>query len=235
MKVYIQHLIAILSFLLYFAAGTVSAYPDNDHQITVKGVVLDKTSQPIPGVVVMVKNNQSAGGTITDLDGKFWFNVPVNSVVVFSCMGYETVEKHAIQASTWTIRLSEDAELLAVTEMGYGKRTDISEYRTQTRGGVGIRTYKCSDVTGKVVGIKAVKDSDDIIMITSEGIVIRIAATDVSSIGRSTKGVRLMRLSDDVKVVSVALTEHEEEVEEEEGEVVAEAGEEKPAAEATEE
>ena len=112
MKVYIQHLIAILSFLLYFAAGTVSAYPDNDHQITVKGVVLDKTSQPIPGVVVMVKNNQSAGGTITDLDGKFWFNVPVNSVVVFSCMGYETVEKHAIQASTWTIRLSEDAELL---------------------------------------------------------------------------------------------------------------------------
>ena len=89
MKVYIQHLIAILSFLLYFAAGTVSAYPDNDHQITVKGVVLDKTSQPIPGVVVMVKNNQSAGGTITDLDGKFWFNVPVNSVVVFSCMPIE--------------------------------------------------------------------------------------------------------------------------------------------------
>ncbi len=117
--------------------------------------------------------------------------------------------------------VSEDAELLAVTEMGYGKRTDISEYRTQTRGGVGIRTYKCSDVTGKVVGIKSVKDSDDIIMITSEGIVIRIAATDVSSIGRSTKGVRLMRLSDGVQVVSVALTEHEEvEEEEESGEAV---------------
>ncbi len=116
--------------------------------------------------------------------------------------------------------VSEDAELLAVTEKGYGKRTDISEYRVQSRGGKGIKTYKCSDITGKVVGIKTVHDNEDIIMITSEGIIIRISASDVSSIGRSTKGVRLMRLSDDVEVKSVAITEHEEEEETEEGEVL---------------
>ena len=159
MKVYIQHLIAILSFLLYFAAGTVSAYPDNDHQITVKGVVLDKTSQPIPGVVVMVKNNQSAGGTITDLDGKFWFNVPVNSVVVFSCMGYETVEKHAIQASTWTIRLSEDAELLEeVVVVGYGvqKKESIVGAITSVKSDelVNTGTSMLNDaLAGKVPGL----------------------------------------------------------------------------------
>ena len=104
----------------------------------------------------------------------------------------------------------EGTELLAVTENGYGKRTEISEYRVQSRGGVGIKTYKCSDVTGNVVGIRSVADDEDIIMITSEGIIIRIAATDVSSIGRSTKGVRLMRLSEGVKVVSIGTTEHEE-------------------------
>lgn len=109
---------------------------------------------------------------------------------------------------------SEDTQLLAVTENGYGKRTELSEYRVQSRGGVGIKTYKCSDITGNVVGIRSVKDDEDIMIITSEGIIIRIAASDVSSIGRSTKGVRLMRLSEGVKVVSIGITEHEEPEEE---------------------
>ncbi len=109
---------------------------------------------------------------------------------------------------------NEDTQLLAVTENGYGKRTELSEYRVQSRGGVGIKTYKCSDITGNVVGIRSVKDDEDIMIITSEGIIIRIAAKDVSSIGRSTKGVRLMRLSEGVKVVSIGITEHEEPEEE---------------------
>ena len=109
---------------------------------------------------------------------------------------------------------NEDTQLLAVTENGYGKRTELSEYRVQNRGGVGIKTYKCSDITGNVVGIRSVKDDQDIMIITSEGIIIRIAAKDVSSIGRSTKGVRLMRLSEGVKVVSIGITEHEEPEEE---------------------
>ena len=109
-----------------------------------------------------------------------------------------------------------DTELLAVTEKGYGKRTDISEYRVQSRGGVGIKTYKCSDVTGKVVGIYSVTDNDDIMLITSEGIIIRIPASGISTIGRSTKGVRLMRLNEGVNVVSVGKTDHEEAEESEE-------------------
>ncbi|MBR2884592.1 MAG: DNA gyrase subunit A [Clostridia bacterium] len=109
---------------------------------------------------------------------------------------------------------NEDTQLLAVTENGYGKRTELSEYRVQNRGGIGIKTYKCSDITGNVVGIRSVKDDEDIMIITSEGIIIRIAAKDVSSIGRSTKGVRLMRLSEGVKVVSIGITEHEEPEEE---------------------
>jgi len=111
---------------------------------------------------------------------------------------------------------SEDTQLLAVSELGYGKRTDLSEYRVQSRGGVGIRTYKCSEVTGEVVSVTTVKDDEDIMLITSEGVIIRIPASGISTIGRSTKGVRLMRLKDGVKVVSIGITEHEEPEEEEE-------------------
>ena len=110
---------------------------------------------------------------------------------------------------------SEGFELLAVTENGYGKRTSLSEYRVQTRGGIGIKTYKCSEVTGNVVGIYSVDDSEDIILITSEGIIIRISAADIRTIGRTTKGVRLMRLDEGVKVVSMGKTEHEKKEDEE--------------------
>ena len=109
----------------------------------------------------------------------------------------------------------EGTELLTVTENGYGKRTDIEEYRVQSRAGVGIKNYKCSDVTGNVVGLRTVSDDEDILLITSEGIIIRIAASGISSIGRSTKGVRLMRLNEGVSVVSMGVTDHEEPEEEE--------------------
>ena len=110
-----------------------------------------------------------------------------------------------------TIR--EDSDLLAVTENGYGKRTDFSEYRVQTRGGFGISTYKITDKTGALVGIRAVTDLDDIMLITDEGTIIRMAASDISKYKRATQGVRLMRLDDGVKVVSMARTEQEEEEE----------------------
>lgn len=105
----------------------------------------------------------------------------------------------------------DEGELLVVTENGFGKKTDISEYKIQSRGGLGVRNYKISEQTGNIVGIGIVTDKDDIMIITSEGIIIRMSTEGISSIGRSTKGVRLMRLGDDVKVVSIATTEHEEE------------------------
>lgn len=106
--------------------------------------------------------------------------------------------------------VDEESELLAVTENGYGKRTLFSEYRKQSRGGMGTKTYKCSPITGQVVGIDTVNDGDDIILMTSEGIIIRISASDIRTIGRSTKGVRLMRLNEGVSVASIGKTIHEE-------------------------
>ncbi|MBE7024598.1 MAG: DNA gyrase subunit A [Ruminococcaceae bacterium] len=110
----------------------------------------------------------------------------------------------------------DDAELLVVTEKGFGKRTTLDAYKIQNRGGLGIRTYKLTEQTGNVVSISTVTNEEDVMMITSEGIIIRLPAASVSSIGRNTRGVRLIRMEEGTEVVSVALTEHEEAEEEEE-------------------
>ena len=104
----------------------------------------------------------------------------------------------------------DDAKMLIVSEKGYGKKTELSEYKCQSRGGKGTTTYKISDATGCVAGIKVVAPTDDVILITSEGVIIRLDTEDISTYGRVTKGVRLMRLADDVSLVSVARVEKEE-------------------------
>ena len=112
-----------------------------------------------------------------------------------------------------------DEELLVVTEKGCGKRTALDEYKIQTRGGKGIFTYKITEKTGKIAGVATVKDDDDIMMITSDGIVIRMHADEISTFGRQTQGVRIMKLADDVTVVSMTKTdrEPEDEITEEDG------------------
>ena len=110
----------------------------------------------------------------------------------------------------------EGADVLVVSENGFGKRTSADEYKIQTRGGKGVTTYKISEKTGKVAGIHVVDDSNDIMLITSEGTIIRMAAADINTLGRATKGVTMMRMDEGVKIVGVALTEHEEPVDEEE-------------------
>lgn len=110
----------------------------------------------------------------------------------------------------------EGCELLCVTEKGFGKKTPLSEYKTQTRGGKGVNNYRLSEATGNVAGIDVVALSDDVMMITSDGTIIRMKTKEISSIGRLTKGVRLMRLADDVTVVSMTRTDEEQEEEFEE-------------------
>ncbi len=100
--------------------------------------------------------------------------------------------------------------LLTITENGFGKRTEVEEYRVQTRAGKGVITYKVTPKTGKVVGIKIVNDDDDVMLITDTGILIRLDVKDVSILGRSTQGVTLMRANDGGKVVSVAKVTSEE-------------------------
>ncbi len=103
--------------------------------------------------------------------------------------------------------VKQDGELLTVTESGYGKRTAIDEYRAQTRGGVGIINNKITDKTGKVVGIKVVRPGQEIMLITGDGIVIRIDIEEISVISRNTQGVRLMRIDENDKLVAVAAVE----------------------------
>ena len=94
--------------------------------------------------------------------------------------------------------------LLAITENGFGKRTEVSEYRVQIRAGKGVITYKTTPKTGKVVGIKVVNDDDEIMLITDSGVVIRLEVKNISVLGRSTQGVTLMRTTDGGKVVGIA-------------------------------
>ncbi len=108
---------------------------------------------------------------------------------------------------------SDDKTVLAITEGGFGKRTDAEEYRLQSRGGKGIFTYKLTDKTGKLAGVVSSSDDEDVMLITSEGVVIRLHTNSISRFGRQTQGVRLVKMKDDVKVVSIALTEHYKEEE----------------------
>ena len=104
-----------------------------------------------------------------------------------------------------------NSTLLAITENGFGKRTELSEYRVQARAGKGVITYKITPKTGKIVGIRIVEENDDIMLITDTGTIIRINVSEISVLGRSTQGVTLMRTNEG-KVVSIEkLKEKEEE------------------------
>lgn len=102
--------------------------------------------------------------------------------------------------------------ILAITENGFGKRTEVEEYRCQGRAGKGVLTYKTTAKTGHIIGIKVVSDSDDVMMITDTGVVIRINVKDISVLGRNTQGVTLMRTSDGGKVINIAKIAKEDEV-----------------------
>jgi DNA gyrase subunit A len=101
--------------------------------------------------------------------------------------------------------------MLAVTENGFGKRTYVDEYTLQKRGGKGIITYRVTDKTGKVIGTRIVSDEDDILLISTSGIIIRMCAGEISILGRATQGVTLMRTEDGNRVVSLAKIVPEEE------------------------
>ena len=95
------------------------------------------------------------------------------------------------------------ATLLAITENGFGKRTELEEYRVQKRGGRGVITYKITPKTGKLVGVRIATKDDDVMLITDTGTIIRLKVEDISILGRSTQGVTLMRTNDGGKVVSI--------------------------------
>ncbi len=110
--------------------------------------------------------------------------------------------------------VNSESDMLIVTEKGYGKITDINEYKVQSRAGKGVKTYKITEKTGSIAGLVSIEENEDIMMITSSGTIIRTAVSGINKMGRATQGVILMRLDEGEKIVSISKTEHEE-VEEE--------------------
>lgn len=148
------------------------------------------------------------------------------------CMGREAVGVRGINLRQGDFvigaaRAKADSQVLMVTENGYGKRTDIEEYirgdGPQKRGGYGLKGYNVTEKTGGVVGLKVMGQEDDLLIINDSGVIIRMAVRDINAYSRTAQGVKLMNLSDGAKVISIALTEHEEDEEiSTEGEVIVE-------------
>jgi len=110
---------------------------------------------------------------------------------------------------------SPEVSVLVVSEKGYGKRTDIDDYRITNRGGKGVKTINVTDKTGELVAIKGVTDNDDLMIINKSGIVIRIGVDSLRVMGRATQGVRLITLKGNDEIASITKVAREEEVEEE--------------------
>ena len=102
------------------------------------------------------------------------------------------------------MEVSDTATLLTITENGYGKRSKLEDYRLIKRGGKGVRNIKTSDRNGKVVGVRMVREDDDLMFVTKKGIAIRTPVKGISVIGRNTQGVRLMKLEENDKIVGIA-------------------------------
>ncbi len=130
-------------------------------------------------------------------------------------MGVKSIKLDKGEVVVDMTRVKDDCEVLTITENGYGKRTDISEYRLQGRAGSGIKVGVLNDKTGNVVNLKLVHPTEDDVMIISDnGIIIRIKADEISKIGRNTQGVKVMRMKDsNSKVVAFTIVPHQEDEE----------------------
>lgn len=130
-----------------------------------------------------------------------------------SAMGVRAIKLREGDEVVGMARLREDATVMTVTDRGQGRRSEVSDYRVQGRGGYGSINYRVNDIKGYVCGIKVVDETDDIILISNDGVIIRMHVSDISVMSRYASGVRVMRLSDDARVVTFARAERDEEEE----------------------
>jgi DNA gyrase subunit A len=107
--------------------------------------------------------------------------------------------------------LSPGGTIVSVTEQGFGKRTELDEYRLQSRGGVGIINIQSSERNGKVVGVAQVTDDEELMLITQQGKILRMASKDIRTIGRATQGVKLIDIEGDDRAVSIAKLDERDE------------------------
>ncbi len=136
------------------------------------------------------------------------------------CMGRDTMGVRSIKLEDGDevidmSKVSDDNQILTISSEGYGKLTSPDDYRTQTRGGKGIKAGVFNEKTGELIGLKVIKDPEsDVMIICDNGVVIRIHSDEISKIGRNTQGVKLMKIKDDSKAVMVAVVPRDEEEEE---------------------
>ncbi len=218
---------AIVNLLQLKNDETVTAFVpvkifDNNHYLimatkkgTVKKTELMAYSNPRKGGIVAItldQNDELINVELTDGEQQIILATKNGNAVRFkekdvratgrSAQGVRGISLKGNDEVIGMVVASDDKTLLSVTENGYGKRTPISEYRLINRGGSGVINIQCSERNGSVVCICDVSENDDIIFISKNGIVIRCPATDISSIGRNTQGVRIMKLGSGDKVVS---------------------------------
>ncbi|MBU5226714.1 DNA gyrase subunit A [Clostridium senegalense] len=166
------------------------------------------------------ENDELVGVSITKGDSEVIFVTKNGYSIRFSEKDVRQMGRVATGVKAITLRkedvvvsmlvVKENEELLVISEKGFGKRTNINEYTLQHRGGKGIITYKITEKTGCVVGARIVNDLDELMLMNSNGIMIRINVSDISTCGRNTMGVTLMKTGEDVNIVAIAKINYSE-------------------------
>jgi DNA gyrase subunit A len=205
------------------AMTTTRTFPDDRYLLfatkrgLVKKTVLSAYGNPREKGIIAIKledGDELLSAQITDGTRQVFLGTQLGMGIKFSetdtrAMGRDTTGVKGIELKGDDVvvemdLVEETGTLLAVTEKGYGKRTDVAEYRHQTRGGSGVINVRVSEKNGPVVGISSVTETDHLLVITEQGILIRLAVADVRETGRAAMGVKLIDLSDGDRVVAVA-------------------------------
>ncbi|OFV94511.1 MAG: DNA gyrase subunit A [Acidobacteria bacterium RIFCSPLOWO2_12_FULL_65_11] len=192
----------------------------------VKKMALSLFSNPRAGGIIAMgveEGDSVIAVQVTEGNGEIFIGTRVGMAIRFAESDVRAMGRTAYGVRGITLREDDyvvamevvrpGGTLLTVTERGYGKRTEIEEYRVQSRGGVGVINIGTSERNGQVVGIAYVQDGDELLLITEQGMILRMQANDVRAIGRATQGVRLIDIEGEDKVVSIARLVEKEEVE----------------------
>ncbi|MBT3405625.1 DNA gyrase subunit A [Candidatus Woesearchaeota archaeon] len=184
----------------------------------VKKTALSEYSRPRKGGIIAINledEDQLIGARITDGTRNIMISTKNGLAIRFdeknaraigrTSKGVKGIELKGDDEAVSMLIPDENQKILTITENGYGKRTDVEEYRIIGRAGKGVINIQCSDRNGDVVAVKAVNDADDVMFISQNGIMIRTPVQGISTIGRNTQGVRLMKLGSDDKVVASAI------------------------------
>ena len=208
------------------ALETVKTWPEADGERFVvmgtrRGIVkrmdLRAFRRPrVGGIIAMGVDEDDAvvGAELTDGAGEIFIGTSAGKAIRFRETDVRSMGRTARGVRGVALRdgdevvamtaLRPDGTLLTVTERGYGKRTELGEYRVQSRGGVGIINIHASPRNGRVVGVAWVEQDDELMLVTQQGKILRMSTGDIRSIGRATQGVRLIGIDDDDRVVSIA-------------------------------